>query len=229
MTTLVVPRPRGPGSAGPSRPAPPVPGPASGRHRRRVASRPATRETLLDLLRLVAPWGSAGSVAALTALAGLVVWSLLPLLAGWDASVVMSGSMRPAIHEGDVVLTQPPGDLELRPGLVVRFPDDADPDRAVLHRVVSVDVGGSLRTQGDANPTPDGTPLAQSDVTGVGRLRVPWVGSLVLWARTGRFVELGLGLTVVVGLVLSAGAAPPPARRARHTAHAGAGGRGSVG
>lgn len=39
---------------------------------------------------------------------GLLVWAHLPVMAlGWTAGVVQSGSMRPALVPGDVVLYQP--------------------------------------------------------------------------------------------------------------------------
>ncbi|WP_336920891.1 signal peptidase I [Aquipuribacter sp. SD81] len=157
-----------------------------------------------------ATWSSALAAGALTTVAGLVVWSLLPLLLGWEASVVMSGSMRPGIREGDVVLVQPVDPAVLVPGHVVLFEDRAVPGRQVLHRVVDVAADGSLTTRGDANPSPDAAGVAPAAVSGMARLRVPWVGSLVLWARTHRVGHVALALAALLAAAVLA-TAPAPA------------------
>jgi signal peptidase len=177
-----------------------------------------------DLLRLVLEQllllARTAATTAVAALGGLLLWTLLPLVAGWDASVVMSGSMSPALRPGDVVLTRDVGPTPVRAGFVVLFQDAAQPRQGtVLHRVVSVADDGALVTQGDANPTPDATAVHPDHVLGMARLRVPWVGTLVLQQRTGRHLELaGTAAVLVVlsaALVAPAGRESPPAGRHR--------------
>ena len=43
---------------------------------------------------------------ALALVASLVLWTLLPLAVGWTPRVIMSGSMEPRIHVGDIVVTR---------------------------------------------------------------------------------------------------------------------------
>ncbi|MEV6300775.1 signal peptidase I [Actinoplanes sp. NPDC051861] len=99
--------------------------------------------------------------------------------AGWSSSVVVSGSMSPAVEAGDVVITSPVTG-EVRAGQVVRFRAPGQPGRAILHRVVGFDERGMLITKGDANEVADATPVPLSAVTGVQQLRLPGLGGPAL-------------------------------------------------
>jgi signal peptidase len=145
-------------------------------------SRPARIRTLSSLLVM----------AAVTAAVSLFGWTVLPALIGWSPSVVLTGSMLPAIEPGDVVITSPVADHMLRPGYVIRFQDPSEPDRHLMHRIVRIDPDGTLVTKGDANQSEDSTPVSPAAVTGMARVRVPWVGLPVVWARQRQFAPLGL-------------------------------------
>src|SRR5690349_12968093 len=84
------------------------------------------------LLRLV--WAGSGA-AVIAAAALLVSAAVIPVMLGWSATVVMSGSMEPAVAPGDVIVTSRPSSPP-RIGQIVRFPDPAEPGRFLLHRVV---------------------------------------------------------------------------------------------
>lgn len=176
----------------------------------------------LHPVRAVARLAAAAvSVAALSALATATVWSVVPLLAGWDASVVMSGSMCPALAPGDLVLTAPIGDGGPQVGQVVRFV--AGDGRVLVHRVQSVGTDGTLVTRGDANPSADAAPVPPDRVLALARLRVPWIGLPVLWWWDRRWAPLALTATLAALSVWAAGvdagarhrAAGPASRRAR--------------
>jgi signal peptidase len=128
---------------------------------------------------------------AASAVLGGVLWLAG---AGWSAAVVSSGSMRPAIRPGDVVLTAPARTDRIRAGSVVTF---RKPGRPMLHRVIGTAAGGRLVTKGDANPVADAAPVPRDAVTGVARWRVPYAGLPVLWwTRAGGIgpALAGLGL-----------------------------------
>lgn len=143
-------------------------------------------------------------ISTATLLCGWVVFARAAL--GWDATVVTSGSMAPAIRPGDVVLLDPFID---DPGVnsVVRF---AGPDgQAVLHRIVEERPDG-LVTRGDANATRDSTLLRDEDVLGVGVVVVPLIGAPLVWWRDGRWASLAVlvaitawGLRLLRGGVLA--------------------------
>ncbi|MGY1844495.1 LamG-like jellyroll fold domain-containing protein [Modestobacter sp. SYSU DS0875] len=145
----------------------------------------------------------------------LLLASVLPVVAGWQSTVVMSGSMSPAVEAGDVAVVRPVDIPELTPGQVLLVDDPDSPGQLRLHRLVAVESGG-LRLRGDANPQPDGTLVDPAAVHGVGTLRLPSLGLPVLWAAEGRWLPLGAtalglaGLLAVARLHRSAGAQPRP-------------------
>ena len=101
--------------------------------------------------------------------------------AGWSVAVVASGSMRPAIRPGDVMIMAPAracGDRD-----IVTF---RTPGRPMLHRIVGVDGAGRLITKGDANLVADAAPVPRSAVTGVAVWRVPYAGWPALWLVRSR-------------------------------------------
>jgi len=75
---------------------------------------------------------------------------------------VVGGSMHPALHVGDLAFVKrghgvSGGDIALL----------ASPGRSrVLHRVISVDESGAVRTRGDANPIEDLMPADEADIQG---------------------------------------------------------------
>ncbi len=171
-----------------------------------------------------AGWGwlllTAASRSYLAFLGTLAACALLPLLLGLSGAVVQSGSMRPLINPGDVVLSQAlPASAPAPMGRVIIFPAPVGSARpgTELHRVVAVNADGSLVTAGDANADPDSSSLRRGDILGQGRLLVPWVGLPSLWARTGAYLQLTtwtvLTMLALTVLVLGSGdrrSAPPP-------------------
>ncbi|MGH3265711.1 MAG: signal peptidase I, partial [Trebonia sp.] len=95
----------------------------------------------------------------LTVVIGLAAWTFMPRALGWQSRVVMTGSMRPRIDPGDVIVAAPVAPDDVHAGQVVLVRDPAQPDRALVHRVVQVRPDGQLITQGDANRDADSTPV----------------------------------------------------------------------
>ncbi|WP_324650215.1 signal peptidase I [Georgenia sp. H159] len=149
----------------------------------------------------------------LVTLAGLLLWSVLPAVLGWQPTVVMSGSMEPSIRTGDMVLTRDVPAGALRPGHVVLVDDPSRPGSRLMHRLVETDDDGGLVLRGDANEDPDSTPVAAADVRGVGIIRVPWVGLPYVWTAEGRYPSLAvtvLGLVALLALSPVRERTPPP-------------------
>lgn len=158
------------------------------------------------------------ATAALTVLASLSIWAVLPALAGWHVNVVMSGSMAPALEPGDIVLSEPVEASSLAAGQVALF--EATDGRVLVHRVRTVAPDGSLTTRGDANPDDDVAPVRATQVMGLARLRVPWIGLPAVWLDEGHWLPLATtaSLTAMaVAAVASEGEGP---RTGRHTAGA---------
>jgi len=126
------------------------------------------------------------SLMLLGVAASLAAWIVLPMaLLQWSPSVVVSGSMRPAIEVGDVVLLRPVADGDVGVDTVVLY-DSADRGR-VLHRIVQVQPEGAYVTMGDANPTPDSDPVQTEQLRGAAVLLIPWIGGPAAWVVDGRW------------------------------------------
>jgi signal peptidase len=126
-----------------------------------------------------------------------VFWALAPLVAGMGSHVILSGSMAPKLRPGDVLVTKVVDVDRLSPGMIVSFPDPVNAKRNIIHRVARLDSGTMLRTRGDANQGEDSTPVSTGSVTGVGIIRIPFVGLPAYWTRTSQY----LALSVTAGLL----------------------------
>jgi signal peptidase I len=142
-------------------------------------------------MRVVAPIRT----AVLSTMAGLVLWSVLPTVLGGRPTLVLTGSMAPAVRAGDIVVVEPV--RRPRPGAIVLVADPAVPGRRLLHRLVRIRPDGALVTKGDANPVADSTPVPPGNVLGVVRLRIPAIGLPAVWVHDGDFRRIGALLLLV--------------------------------
>src|SRR5690242_17371784 len=96
----------------------------------------------------------AGSVALF-----LVLTILLPKLAGGATYTILTGSMRPGMPPGTVVVVRPTPADEIRTGDVITFQLKSGDPTVATHRVakvgLSLDGKPMFFTQGDANTGPD--------------------------------------------------------------------------
>jgi signal peptidase I len=96
-----------------------------------------------------------------TAGAGLLASAALglgPRTGAYQTLTVLSGSMRPTVPPGAVVVVTPVALKEVRVGDVLTYLAPVPPHQTVTHRVVEVLEAGPqpvVRTKGDANPEPD--------------------------------------------------------------------------
>ena len=129
----------------------------------------------------------------------------LPRFAGVHAFTELTGSMRPVLKPGDVVLVKNMPAREAKVGQVVTFQDPANRKRLLTHRVRSITVKyGSAKfvTKGDAN---DASERWSVDADGqVGRLthRIPLLGyALVqLSRRTSALLFITLP-SILLGII----------------------------
>jgi signal peptidase len=145
---------------------------------------------------------------ALGILAGLVLAAAGPFVLGGRSFTVMSGSMEPAIHTGDLVVSEKISPAEAQVGDVVTFPDPTGADRLITHRLRSMQVrGGAARavTKGDANNTVERWSAPADGHIGRVMYRLPRLGYVLAWGRSagGRILLLllpavGLGIYVLI-------------------------------
>ena len=106
----------------------------------------------------------------------LAAWVVLPsVMLRWFPTVIVSGSMRPVIEVGDVVVLRPVGGSDLGAHTVVLY-DGGPGTGRIVHRIVERRPDGTYVTKGDANPTPDSAAVRPDQVLGAGVLLVPWIG-----------------------------------------------------
>lgn len=153
------------------------------------------------------PWGHLLRVSLarvlLTLLATLLLWSVLPALVGWTPRVILSGSMEPRIHVGDVVVTRAVPTAVLAENQVVTVTDPDLPGRTRTHRILSREADGTLVLKGDANAQADSSHVSLGAVKGVAVLRVPWVGRPAYWLGEQNWLALG-GTAAVLGWAIIA-------------------------
>lgn len=138
------------------------------------------------------------ALVLIAALIGLSVYSLnaerlsgntLPMPLGFGATVVLSGSMEPALSVGDLLIVVKAESYEI--GDVVVYQSGGT---AIVHRIVGID-GEAITTQGDANNTPD-DPITQANIKGLVACAIPMAGYLV------EAIKSPLGTVVLLGLAL---------------------------
>jgi len=147
----------------------------------------------MGLIRQVAR-GTALAVVALS-FCVLVLLGIGPRVLGYRTVTVLTGSMRPSMPIGSMVITTREPVAKLHVGDVLVYQAPIADHRVVSHRVVSIrTVEGAyvVQTKGDANASPDPW-LARIDSASVWRVRavIPGVGTAVRALR-GRSAHVAL-------------------------------------
>ncbi len=170
--------------------------------RLRPASRGRRRLGVTGVLRLLL----LGCVLAVFVLVAVSVSS-----GEWQIRPVLSGSMRPGLPIGGVVVTQrvPLQSLQVRD--VAVFHPPGEPRIDYIHRIISLRREGSalvIRTQGDANTSPDPWTLrVQGRWAYVARFTLPVLGYPAVWLHSptghrGLLLASGTLMAIVVGSLL---------------------------
>ena len=125
-----------------------------------------------------------------------------PMVMGYKPVVVLTGSMEPTYPVGSVVYYKkvPVGDLNVGDPITFSITDDAK--TVVTHRINKVLSDGKYETKGDANSTPDTTPVSFSNVKGkVIKYHLPLVGYFVKYLQN-YYVIAGIFLILVSKLIV---------------------------
>ncbi len=135
--------------------------------------------------------------AAIGALAVAIAGVVLPYALGGRSYTVMSGSMEPRVHTGDVVAEERIAPRRMHSGDIVTFQDPDVPGRMITHRVRSTrehDGLVSVVTKGDANNAVERWTIPVTGQLGRVRYRVAHVGYALAYVRTapGRLLAVVL-------------------------------------
>lgn len=168
--------------------------------------------------------GWAGQVLAWLVILGtsavLVIAVLVPRIAGATPYVILTGSMRPAMPPGTLVVIKPVPVDTIGIGTVVTYQLNSGDPTVVTHRVVAIGFDGKdqqvFTTRGDANDVADAKAVTPVQIRGERWYYVPYLGYVTNFF-TGSQRHLA-SIIVVSGLLLYAswmflGAASDRARK----------------
>jgi len=166
------------------------------------------RHPLSGRRRLPGAWavlGFAGQTVAwlviVVAIVVIVVGVAVPRLAGGQAFTILTGSMRPGMPPGSLVVVRPVDPADLRIGDVVTFQLRSGQPEVATHRIVGM--GSTMTgervftTRGDANDANDVAPVRAVQIRGKRWYAVPYLGYLNSYLdgeqrAIGRLVGAGL-------------------------------------
>lgn len=156
--------------------------------------------------RADSPGKRALSVAlALVVFVAFAAFTLLGLAIVWRVGAVVSGSMEPSMHPGDVMITRPVAPGEVKVGDVILF-KPARGESFVAHRVVEINHEPDLRfiTKGDANHGRDPNPIQPGELEGTLFFNIPYLYLLFTLIRTplGLLLTIGIPAAILISFEL---------------------------
>lgn len=129
----------------------------------------------------------------------------VPSVGGMTPMIVLTDSMYPFIHSGDLIFCRNVSPEEVQEGDVISFFDPAGNGVSVVtHRVLKVtQLNGELawQTKGDANNVEDMDLVPAGNLVGVYQRRLPGAGSVAMFMQT----TTGLIVCVLCPLILLVG------------------------
>lgn len=131
----------------------------------------------------------------------------VPSVLGIKPFIVLSGSMEPEIHKGDIILTKVVDPETLRVDDVIAFRDAEN--TVTTHRIIDIVEESGVEyfiTKGDNNSTQDRNLVEKSDVEGIYIMRIPGIGSMMQsLSQPTTIMVLVVGITVifVIGFTIS--------------------------
>lgn len=144
----------------------------------------------------------------------LIVSVAIPRLVGGQAYTVLTGSMRPGLPPGTMVVTRPVDPADVGVGTVITYQRESGRPDVVTHRVVAQGFDSSGEpiwwTQGDANDVRDEKPVRPVQVRGkvwYSLSYVGYAGTLVPGGVRGLGVWAAVVTLVGYALVMFVGAA----------------------
>ena len=125
-------------------------------------------------------------------------------LVGIKTYAVVSGSMEPTYPTGSLLYVKSVDANELQVGDAITFM--VDEDTVATHRIIEIlpDEEDSsvlrFRTKGDANDTPDGTPVHYKNIIGKPVFSIPYLGYVAHFVQNppGLYLTIGAAAILVV-------------------------------
>ena len=129
----------------------------------------------------------------------------VPSVGGWLPLIVLTDSMYPEIHSGDLIICHTEDAENIKVGDVISFFDPAGNGTSIVtHRVTEVtteDGELAFRTKGDANNVEDSMLVPADKLVAVYQNRIPSMGNVAMFMQTTQ----GLIICVVCPILLLVG------------------------
>jgi signal peptidase len=109
----------------------------------------------------------------------LIIWFVVGVFPIFP-TVILTGSMKPAIYPGDVVILRKVDPSEIKVGDVIQYWRG---DVFIIHRVIKIEATGEFQTKGDNNISPDSNLVAPGQVVGKMIGVIPKIGYINLIFR----------------------------------------------
>lgn len=162
------------------------------------------RKTLLDALTII---------ILILAVVGVYFGLRFFLSTDMPFVAVASGSMKPALEVGDLVIVQGVPASEIKEGDIIVFNKPGEKSHTI-HRVIAIETlaNGTIRfkTKGDANPTEDPW-IPEQNVKGRVLQRIPYIGYMVLIPA----IPVTIAILIIIIILLW----PEKTKRFRHKPH----------
>lgn len=181
--------------------------------------------------RLIGAAGWLGHLLAWLVILGiaaiLAVAVLVPRITGATPYVLLTGSMRPQMPPGTLVVVRPVHADRIGVGAVVTYQLRSGDPTVVTHRVVSVGVDGKGQhrfvTQGDANNVADAKPVMPVQIRGQRWYYVPYLGYVtnVVTGQQRQVVLVGVITFLLLYAAAMFGSAARDRVRGRGASHRG--------
>ncbi len=126
-------------------------------------------------------------------------------LFGYIPFTVLSGSMEPTYHVGSMIYVKETDTDSLKVGDPVTFYLD-DGKTVATHRIIEIDKENkTFKTQGDANETPDASPVDFASVIGTPKFTIPNLGYFYAFISgvPGRYIAIAALVVIILLSFLS--------------------------
>ena len=143
------------------------------------------------------------AVAVLLVLTGAVLLAAVAALVGYEAVVVSTSNMQPALGVGDLAIVTPTRVEQIAPREIIIYRTPQDPHTVLIRRMLFSEPDGlggqKLQVRGDSEPSSEQVTVQIGNVLGQVALSVPRAGALVTFGNSvgGRALLFGLPLVML--------------------------------
>lgn len=127
----------------------------------------------------------------------------VPSIFGVKPFIVISGSMRPVIKEGDIIFVKEIDIERLNTNDVIAF-RYAKEESVMVHRICEKNIDGKkiyFKTKGDANGTEDRNKITNENIEGIYFYRIPLIGRVALFIRSKEGIIFSILVILVIFLI----------------------------